>query len=110
MLDGSIPNNSLIITDPSILPKILTPKRVELMEAITKHHPQSVQELANITKRTKQAVDRELHYLEGFNLIELQKEGRRTIPTVKGRIALIQLPYEEEKKSPSGVRAQKSLG
>ncbi|GEM_PF-4300276 len=89
----NIPHNALIALPEST--SIFTKKRLELIETIKKHHPQSVQELAKMTKRVKQAVTRDLKILERFEIIRLEKKGRNTIPLVEREIVVLSLPRND---------------
>ncbi len=86
----NLPDNALIALPEST--SIFTKKRLELIETIKKRHPHSVQELANMTKRVKQAVTRDLKILERFEIIRLEKKGRNTIPLVEREIVVLSLP------------------
>jgi len=85
-----IPNNSIIL-DPDILVEIFTKKRLELIRFINQYSPKSMQELANLTKRKKQAVDRDLKILERHELIKLQKSGKNIIPKVEKKFLILGL-------------------
>lgn len=86
VVDGNsgIPNNTVVLfsRDKKIF-KIVTEKRLELIRIIRKYNPTSVNKLADLTDRKKQAVDRDLRLLESYNLIELEEKGKYTIPRVK---------------------------
>lgn len=96
MIDGivnetvHIPDNAVIL-DTSILIEIFTKKRMELMQFINKFKPQSVQELAVMTKRKKQAVDRDLKILERHDLLVLEKDGRKVVPKMERKFLVIGL-------------------
>lgn len=79
----NIPNNSIVFLDSKTLIEVFTNKRAELLDYIKKYHPQSVQKLANITRRKKQAVTRDLKILEKNNLITLEKKGRTATPKIE---------------------------
>lgn len=85
-----IPNNALVVDFDSTL-NIFTKKRIELIDLINAHTPASVQELADISNRTKQAVDRDLKLLERFDVIRLEQRGKFTIPIVKREIIVLNL-------------------
>ncbi len=86
----NIPDNA-VVTDFNAALSIITKKRLELIEAIERYQPQSVQELANITKRKKQAVDWDLKILERFEIIELKKVGRTVIPIIQHELIILNL-------------------
>jgi predicted transcriptional regulator len=68
--------------------EVFTKKRLEM---INKIKPKSIQELATILQRKKQAVDRDIKILERFDIIELKKEGRNVIPIIKRKILVLPL-------------------
>ena len=86
----SLPDNALV-TDFNAALSVITKKRLELIESIERYQPKSVQELANITKRKKQAVDWDLKILERFEIIELKKMGRTVIPIIKHEVIILNL-------------------
>ncbi len=94
-----LPNEALISLDFEATLNIFTKKRLELIDCINICQPKSVQQLADITKRMKQAVDRDLKILERFEIIELKKEGRNVVPIVKREIILFNLKRQPERSS-----------
>jgi len=97
-LDEGIVNETSDLPDNAILAlpestTIFTKKRLELIEAIKVHHPQSVQELAKITKRAKQAITRDLKILERFEIVKLEKKGRTSLPTVEREVIVLAIPH-----------------
>lgn len=85
-----IPNNALIL-DVDDLIDIFTKKRMELVEFINKYKPNSVQELANLTHRKKQAVDRDLKILEQHEILTMERKGRKVVPKVEKKILIMGL-------------------
>ncbi len=85
-----IPNDSIIL-DPDILIEIFTKKRLELIRFINQYSPKSMQELANLTNRKKQAVDRDLKILERHELIKLEKAGKTIIPKIEKKFLVLGL-------------------
>ncbi|MGV8162402.1 MAG: hypothetical protein ACP5N2_03680 [Candidatus Nanoarchaeia archaeon] len=59
--------------------KVLNNKRIELLEAIKKHAPESIYELARIVKRDQGNVTKDVNILRkyGFIQIDKHKEGKR---------------------------------
>lgn len=84
----NIPNNSLIM-DSEMMPEIMTKKRLELLRLIEHHHPKSINELAGLAKRKKQAVDRDLKMLERFELVRMQKIGRIVLPRIRRKLVIL---------------------
>ena len=85
----SLPGN-VLVTDDSCY-SIMTKKRSELVRTINQHNPSSMQELANIVKRTKQAVYRDLKMLKNYGIIELKKIKKNVKPIVKCAIVVVNL-------------------
>lgn len=96
-----LPDNAIIF-DPEILLEIFTRKRLELIQFINTCKPQSIQELAKITGRRKQAVFRDLKLLERNELVKLAKKGKTVTPTVERKMAILNLqeifPLEAPKR------------
>jgi predicted transcriptional regulator len=65
--------------EPQDLSK-LTPKRLELLDQMSRHNANSINELASRIGRDVKNVYNDLKVLESFRLIELVKDGRRMIP------------------------------
>lgn len=86
-----IPDEAIVFTDLDQLLKVLTRKRLELLNYIKAYHPESIQQLADLLQRKKQAVDRDLKILERYEVVELQKEGKIVCPVLKREIAVINL-------------------
>lgn len=91
-----VPNEALIFLDLHTLLQVVTEKRVEIIEIIAKHHPQSIQKIVNMTDRQKQAVDRDIKILEKYGIVELIPEGRDKIPKLRKRIVVFNLAEPEE--------------
>ncbi len=69
-----------LILDKTLAPKIFTPKKIELLEAIIEKKPGSVTELARMTGRARENVIRDLRYLEGLNLVRFEeRKGKKVL-------------------------------
>jgi len=79
----NLPNNAIVFLDSRTLIEVFTKRRAELLDYIQKYHPQSIQKLANIAKRKKQAVNRDLRILQSHELVKMEKKGRIATPTVE---------------------------
>lgn len=86
----NLPDNAIIF-DPEILMEIFTRKRLELIQYINSYKPQSILELAELTRRKKQAVFRDLKILERNELVKLVKKGKTVVPTVQRKMAILDL-------------------
>ncbi len=71
------------------LRKILTEKRLELLLAIARHRPASVNELAGLLKRDYKNVSSDITLLERLGLVKLSSKGG------KGRAQTPTVPYDE---------------
>jgi len=58
----------------------LTPKRLELLDQMSRHNADSINKLASSIGRDVKNVYNDLKILESLGLIELVKNGRRMIP------------------------------
>jgi len=74
--------------------RLLTPDNRRLLRTIRDSKPQSVAELARLTKRAEPNLLRTLGKLEAFGLLEMQTIDRRRVPTTKiGMLRLDIDPY-----------------
>lgn len=80
-----------LILEKELAPRIFTPKRIELLEAILQDTPSSVTDLASKLGRARENVTRDLSYLEGLNIITYTKEKGRKIPKINAELILIPL-------------------
>jgi len=78
ILEDKIQNNSIIILDPKVVTQVFTKKRLELIEAC--REPMNLTSLAKKLGRRKQAVHRDVKYLEGLGIIGIEHQGRNRIP------------------------------
>lgn len=62
--------------------RLFRPTNLELLEAIVKHEPDSIRELARIVDRHPPEVTENVHELADYGLIELEATGRAKRPTV----------------------------
>jgi predicted transcriptional regulator len=62
--------------------RLLTPANRDLLRTIRDAKPQSVAELARLTKRAEPNLLRTLGKLEAFGLLEMRMVERRRVPTV----------------------------
>jgi len=68
-----------------VLLRLLTPENRDLLRIIRDERPQSVADLARLSKRAEPNLLRTLGKLEAFGLIEMQSEGRRRVPVSRVR-------------------------
>ncbi|HXT79797.1 MAG TPA: hypothetical protein VN702_09540 [Acetobacteraceae bacterium] len=69
------------IESAEALLRLLTPENRNLMKVIRDKKPQSVAELARLTKRAESNLLRTLAKLEAFGLIEMKTVEHRRVPT-----------------------------
>lgn len=62
--------------------RLLTPENRDLLRTIRDAKPQSVAELARLTRRAEPNLLRTLGKLEAFGLLEMRTVERRRVPTV----------------------------
>lgn len=91
-----IPQEALVFLDLHTLLQVVTERRVEIIEIIAKHNPHSIQQIVDLTKRKKQAVDRDIKILEKYGVVELIPAGRDKIPKIIKRIVVFNLAESEE--------------
>ncbi|MBI4064422.1 MAG: hypothetical protein HY401_09010 [Elusimicrobia bacterium] len=75
--------------------QVLTPKRLELLHAIRENHPESIYELAHLTKRDLKNVQDDLSLLTKVGLVSLSKKKvarERVIPRVDYDQLQLQIP------------------
>lgn len=86
------PSRTLVFTEPMEMLHFLSEKKLKLINVIRKH-PNSITNIAKITKRNRAAVYRDIHEMEQFGLVKMHEEinpghGRHKIvelvaPTLK---------------------------
>ena len=76
-----IPKSSIGFESIDGLRRVLTPKRLEMLKAIKERSPGSVYELAKLLGRDLKSVNTDLHVLEEYWLVSLEKseEGRTKV-------------------------------
>ena len=74
--------------------RLLTPDNRSLLRTIRDAKPQSIAELARLTKRAEPNLLRTLGKLEAFGLLEMRIVNRRRVPTAKVGMLHIEIdPY-----------------
>jgi predicted transcriptional regulator len=81
---------------PSVEPaealfRLLTPENRSLLRTIRDQKPQSVVELAHLTKRAEPNLLRTLGKLEALGLLRMQTIGRRRVPRVTVRSLRVEI-------------------
>ncbi len=86
-----LPRDAFVLLQTSSIVHLFTPRRIELLNVIKHERPTSLNDLAKKVSRTKQAVSRDLRILRKYDLVLLQREGRKTIPILKKELVLFPL-------------------
>lgn len=63
--------------------KVLTEKRLELIEVLREEEPESISGLAELVDRDVAAVHRDLEVLTGQGIVEVQDEGNKRRPVLR---------------------------
>jgi len=63
--------------------QVLSNENQDLLQVILDKHPQSLQELEQLTGRAKSNLSRTLKTLERYGIVELNKVSNSLVPTVK---------------------------
>ena len=95
----------VIALPPRLISRILSPKRVELLELLGRRRVRSISELAELAGRKIDVVSRDLKVLCSFGLIRYERHGKRKEPVAAARHVLIELsqqrPDADEDRAPS---------
>lgn len=82
---------------PRQLMRLFSGRNVELLLLIKRERPQSVAELARLSKRPKESLTRTLQRLASLGIVEMRKAGRRgKAPTVNCNRVRLELPLEAD--------------
>jgi len=83
------------------LSRLLSPKNLELLEAISKHAPESIREAAELVDRDYKQVYRNLSELEDIGVIEFEGggPGRAKQPQLAYDGLEIDIPFPESRQS-----------
>lgn len=99
--------NSVSFEDPTKLRKVLTEKRIELIQFLMDNEVESIGELAENLDRGLKEVGKDLNLLEEYNIVRIEKEGRSKKPSVPyDRIAIdigIEGKNQSKEKSEKGI-------
>ncbi|MDY6775024.1 transcriptional regulator [Halorutilales archaeon Cl-col2-1] len=81
--DGEeVTETSIIFVEPSDVQRLLTPKRLELIQTLMTVDVGSIRELAEVLGRNPSEVHDDVHTLEEYGVVELREEGRAKKPVV----------------------------
>jgi len=82
---------SMIVLSPKTWRKVLTPGRLKLLGLLDKQSVESISELAERAGKPLEVVSRDLKILRNFELIDLERRGKRKKPVLRARTILLQL-------------------
>jgi len=79
-----IDETNVVFVDPADVQRILTPKRMEMIETLMSEGTEvgSIRELAEVLDRNPSEVHEDVHTLEEYSIIVLHDEGRAKRPVV----------------------------
>jgi len=79
-----INETNVVFVDPADVQRILTPKRMEMIETLMLDDVEvgSIRELAEVLNRNPSEVHEDVHILEEYSIVVLREEGRAKRPVV----------------------------
>ena len=80
--EGEEVPHSVSFEDPIKLRKVLTEKRIELIQFLIDNDVESIGELAESLNRGLKEVGKDLNLLEEYNIVRIEEEGRSKRPSV----------------------------
>lgn len=89
--------HSVSFEDPTKLRKVLTEKRIELIQFLMDNEVESIGELAEELDRGLKEVGKDLNLLEEYSIVRIDKEGRAKRPSVPYDRISIDIGIEGEK-------------
>ena len=99
------PYLEVVFHDPVQLHQVTRPKNLELLQAITSEHPESIRETARIVERDVRQVHRNLNELESLGLIDFDTVGQSKRPTVWYDSISVDLSLDHPVNDRRGVKA-----
>ncbi|MFQ5815766.1 MAG: hypothetical protein ACE5G7_04640 [Candidatus Hydrothermarchaeaceae archaeon] len=81
----------IYIPDFSVLSKILSPKRLELLKAIKDNPSMGVSDLAKLLRRKREAVSRDISFLRHWHIIDTEYQNRKTTTTAMPEKLVIEI-------------------
>lgn len=80
--EGEEVPHSVSFEDPTRLRKVLTEKRIELIQFLMENEVESTSELAKKLDRGVKEVSEDVRLLEEYGIVKIEKEGRSKKPSV----------------------------
>jgi Predicted transcriptional regulator len=105
--DGEEAPHVINFQDRSRLRKLLTDRRMELLEEVIEHPPESIRALADRLDRDVHDVHDDLHLLAEYNIVYFEEDGRAKKPSVPYDTVRIEvefgLPRGDESDPPASA-------
>lgn len=79
---GEVAGPARIELDPDTLRRLLTPRRLELVQTVMAESPGSISELADLVDRSYPVVHDDIEMLADVGIVVLRREGRANRPVV----------------------------
>jgi len=86
-----MPDNMIFAKDYATLHKILTEKRLELIDAIKEHPKENIDSLSKILKRKREAISRDLRILQSMGIVNIKTIGKNRIPFIQKQYIVVPL-------------------
>jgi len=86
-----MPDNMIFAKDYATLHKILTEKRLELIDAIKEHPKENIDSLSKILKRKREAISRDLRILQSMGIVNMKTIGKNRIPFIQKQYIVVPL-------------------
>ena len=86
-----LPDNMIFAKDYETLHKILTEKRLELIEIILHNPDKNISSIAKILKRKRESISRDISILESLGIVNVKKKGRSKIPRLSKQYIVVPL-------------------
>ena len=88
--------SKLSFESAAVLLRVLTPENRHLLRLIRDEHPESVADLARLSKRAESNLLRTLAKFEAVGLIEMEAVGRRRKPVARAHVLRVEIdPFSQ---------------
>ena len=82
---------SVISLSEATKARVLTPKRLELLQVLQQNRVSSISALAKLVRRPLASVSRDLRILANYGFLDFERKGRTKIPRVVKDLILLPL-------------------
>ena len=86
-----MPDNMIFAKDYTTLNKILTEKRLELIDAIKQNPEKNIDSLSKILKRKREAISRDVKILHSMGILDVKRIGKNKIPRLQKQYIIVPL-------------------